>query len=102
MCVQQDGDVIGINTLKVAAGISFAIPADRIRQFLADSYNRKANGGWDSNGRVAYVVTVSKKYYIIAFIYKKIFHRLFILLPLGIKATKKKYIGVRMLQLTPL
>ncbi|XP_036955471.1 serine protease HTRA1 isoform X1 [Acanthopagrus latus] len=60
--VNLDGDVIGINTLKVAAGISFAIPADRIRQFLADSYNRKAN---------------------------------------GIKATKKKYIGVRMLQLTP-
>uniref|UniRef100_A0A671VJA7 HtrA serine peptidase 4 n=1 Tax=Sparus aurata TaxID=8175 RepID=A0A671VJA7_SPAAU len=54
----NDGDVIGINTLKVAAGISFAIPADRIRQFLAESYDRKAT-------------------------------------------SEKKYIGVRMLQLTP-
>ncbi|TMS03264.1 Serine protease HTR4 [Larimichthys crocea] len=58
----NDGDVIGINTLKVAAGISFAIPADRIRQFLAESFIRQVNGN---------------------------------------RAQKKKYIGVRMLQLTP-
>ncbi|KAI3372938.1 hypothetical protein L3Q82_022736 [Scortum barcoo] len=57
-----DGDVIGINTLKVAAGISFAIPADRIRQFLAESYKRQANGN---------------------------------------ATQKKKYIGIRMLQLSP-
>ncbi|XP_027135707.1 serine protease HTRA1 isoform X2 [Larimichthys crocea] len=60
--VNLDGDVIGINTLKVAAGISFAIPADRIRQFLAESFIRQVNGN---------------------------------------RAQKKKYIGVRMLQLTP-
>uniref|UniRef100_A0A8C5HPE7 Serine protease HTRA1-like n=1 Tax=Gouania willdenowi TaxID=441366 RepID=A0A8C5HPE7_GOUWI len=42
--VNLDGDVIGINTLKVAAGISFAIPVDRIRQFLADSHSRQVNG----------------------------------------------------------
>lgn len=42
--IQQDGDVIGINTLKVAAGISFAIPVDRIRQFLAESYTKQING----------------------------------------------------------
>ncbi|KAM9361115.1 serine protease HTRA1 [Symphorus nematophorus] len=60
--VNLDGDVIGINTLKVAAGISFAIPADRIREFLAESYNRQINGN---------------------------------------PAQKKKYIGVRMLQLSP-
>ncbi|XP_074525889.1 serine protease HTRA1A [Halichoeres trimaculatus] len=59
--VNLDGDVIGINTLKVAAGISFAIPADRIRQFLAESYNRQVTGN---------------------------------------SAQKKKFIGVRMLQLS--
>lgn len=60
--VNLDGEVIGINTLKVTAGISFAIPSDKIRQFLAESHDRQAKG----------------------------------------KTTpKKKYIGVRMMTLTP-
>lgn len=60
--VNLDGEVIGINTLKVTAGISFAIPSDKIRQFLAESYDRLARGR-------------------------------------GV--TKKRYIGVRMMTLTP-
>lgn len=60
--VNLDGDVIGINTLKVTAGISFAIPSDKIREFLAQSHDRQAKGK---------------------------------------TASKKKYIGVRMISLTP-
>ncbi|XP_029383314.1 serine protease HTRA1B isoform X2 [Echeneis naucrates] len=60
--VNLDGEVIGINTLKVTAGISFAIPSDKIRQFLAESHDRQAKGKTSS---------------------------------------KKKYIGVRMMSLTP-
>jgi len=44
VCGFKDGDVIGINTLKVTPGISFAIPSHRIRQFLADSYDRQIKG----------------------------------------------------------
>ncbi|KAL7373029.1 hypothetical protein ABVT39_026111 [Epinephelus coioides] len=60
--VNLDGEVIGINTLKVTAGISFAIPSDKIRQFLAESHDRQAKGK---------------------------------------TLQKKKYIGVRMMSLTP-
>ncbi|KAL7861398.1 hypothetical protein SRHO_G00128390 [Serrasalmus rhombeus] len=60
--VNLDGEVIGINTLKVTAGISFAIPSDKIRQFLSESYDRQARGRGTA---------------------------------------KKKYIGVRMMTLTP-
>ncbi|XP_069773912.1 serine protease HTRA1-like [Narcine bancroftii] len=60
--VNLDGEVIGINTLKVTAGISFAIPAHRIQQFLAESHDRQLKGN---------------------------------------TSPKKKYMGIRMVALTP-
>lgn len=38
--------MIGINTLKVTAGISFAIPSDKIKKFLTESHDRQAKGRW--------------------------------------------------------
>ncbi|XP_078534657.1 serine protease HTRA3 [Lissotriton helveticus] len=57
--VNLDGEVIGINTLKVTAGISFAIPSDRITRFLTESHDKQNKDG------------------------------------------KKRYIGIRMLTITP-
>uniref|UniRef100_A0A8C4RIN1 HtrA serine peptidase 3a n=1 Tax=Erpetoichthys calabaricus TaxID=27687 RepID=A0A8C4RIN1_ERPCA len=57
--VNLDGEVIGINTLKVTAGISFAIPSDRISRFLNESQDK---------------------------------HN---------KAVKKRFIGIRMITMTP-
>ncbi|XP_057255080.1 serine protease HTRA2, mitochondrial [Pezoporus wallicus] len=61
--VNLDGEVIGVNTMKVTSGISFAIPSDRLRKFLQKE-ERKSS--W-----------------------------------FGSTETKRRYIGVMMLTLTP-
>ncbi|KAM7403078.1 hypothetical protein PAMA_003824 [Pampus argenteus] len=62
--INLDGEVIGINTMKVTAGISFAIPSDRLRLFLDQAGKKKSSWFGESN-------------------------------------TKRRYIGVMMLTLTP-
>lgn len=62
--INLDGEVIGINTMKVTAGISFAIPSDRVRLFL--DRGRDKQKSW-----------------------------------FGELGSKRRYIGVMMLTLTP-
>ncbi|XP_045683592.1 serine protease HTRA2, mitochondrial isoform X2 [Phyllostomus hastatus] len=59
----DDGEVIGVNTMKVTAGISFAIPSDRLREFL---HRGEKKNSW-----------------------------------FGTSGSKRRYIGVMMLTLTP-
>ncbi|XP_049617251.1 serine protease HTRA3 [Syngnathus scovelli] len=75
--VNLDGEVIGINTLKVAAGISFAIPSDRITRFLNDSLDKHGKG------EMLNVPPPPRPS------------------PSDVRPVKKRFIGIRMLTITP-
>ncbi|MCI4376121.1 hypothetical protein PGIGA_G00184610 [Pangasianodon gigas] len=79
--VNLDGEVIGINTLKVTAGISFAIPSDRINRFLDESYDKQYK---DKQRLVRLQYTPSQP----------------VVSDSDVKGTKKRFLGIRMITLT--
>nr|CAD7439673.1 unnamed protein product [Timema bartmani] len=90
--VNLDGEAIGINSMKVTAGISFAIPIDYAKEFLDASEQRSKFKG---TYRFIFIQECIHCYNIMLR-YENI-----IVLPGSAAATKRRYMGITMLTLTP-